>query len=52
MSSLPQKMIVISGSGAYPRLIVEGAHAAGVRQVDVLAVRGSTARATESSQDR
>ena len=42
MSALPQKMVVISGWGAYPRLIVEGAHAAGVRQVDVLAVRGST----------
>ncbi|MBR0066301.1 MAG: UDP-2,3-diacylglucosamine diphosphatase LpxI [Kiritimatiellae bacterium] len=44
-------MIVISGSGAYPRLIVEGAHAAGVRQVDVLAVRGSTARATVKVAD-
>ena len=44
-------MIVISGSGAYPRLIVEGAHAAGVRQVDVLAVRGSTARATVKAAD-
>ena len=51
MSTLPQKMIVISGSGAYPRLIVEGAHAAGVRQVDVLAVRGSTARATVKAAD-
>ena len=51
MSTLPQKMIVISGSGAYPRLIVEGAHAAGVRQVDVLAVRGSTARATVKVAD-
>ena len=51
MSTLPQKMIVISGSGAYPRLIIEGAHAAGVRQVDVLAVRGSTARATVKAAD-
>ena len=51
MSTLPRKMIVISGSGAYPRLIVEGAHAAGVRQVDVLAVRGSTARATVKAAD-
>ena len=48
---LPDKMIVISGSGAYPRLIVEGAHAAGVRQVDVLSVRGSTARATVRAAD-
>ncbi len=51
MSALPQKMIVISGWGAYPRLIVEGAHAAGVRQVDVLAVRGSTDRATVKAAD-
>ena len=49
--TLPQKMIVISGWGAYPRLIVEGAHAAGVRQVDVLAVRGSTDRATVKAAD-
>ena len=51
MSTLPQKMVVISGWGAYPRLIVEGAHAAGVRQVDVLAVRGSTDRATVKAAD-
>ena len=51
MSTLPDKMIVISGSGAYPRLIVEGAHAAGVRQVDVVAVRGSTDRATVKAAD-
>ena len=51
MSTLPEKMIVISGWGAYPRLIVEGAHAAGVRQVDVLAVRGSTDRATVKAAD-
>ena len=51
MSTLPQKMIVISGWGAYPRLIVEGAHAAGVRRVDVLAVRGSTDRATVKAAD-
>ena len=49
--TLPQKMIVISGWGAYPRLIVEGAHAAGVRQVDVVAVRGSTDRATVKAAD-
>ncbi len=46
MNKLPSKIIVISGSGDYPRLIIEGAHAAGVKTVDVLAVRGSTKRAT------
>jgi DUF1009 family protein len=44
-------MIVISGSGAYPRLVVEGARAAGVAQVDVVAVRGSTERATIRAAD-
>jgi len=33
-------MIVITGAGAYPRLVVEGAHAAGVARVDVLAMPG------------
>lgn len=39
-------LIVISGSGSYPRLVVEGARKAGVKRVDVLAVKGSTDRAT------
>ena len=51
MEWLPGKMIVITGAGAYPRLVVEGAHAAGVRQCDVLAVRGSTERATMKAAD-
>ena len=51
MSFWPSKMIVISGSGAYPRLVVEGARAAGVAQVDVVAVRGSTERATIRAAD-
>ena len=51
MSAWPSNMIVITGGGAYPRLVVEGAHAAGVPQVDVLAVRGSTERATIKAAD-
>lgn len=39
-------LIVIAGSGSYPRLVVEGAIKAGVERVDVLAVKGSTERAT------
>ncbi len=46
-----KKMIVITGAGAYPRLVVEGAHAAGVPVCDVLAVRGSTERATLKAAD-
>ncbi len=52
MNKLPHKIIVISGSGDYPRLMVEGAHAAGVKTVDVLAVRGSTSRATCRAADK
>ncbi len=45
------KLIVIAGSGTYPRMLVEGAKKAGVRQVDVLAVKGSTLRATCQAAD-
>ncbi len=41
-----QNLVVIAGSGAYPRFVVEGAKRAGVKRVDVLAVKGSTERAT------
>ena len=46
------KIIVISGGGDYPRYIVEGAREAGVGKIDVLAVRGSTKRATCAAADR
>ena len=46
------RLIVIAGAGSYPRLLVEGAKRAGVAQVDVLAVRGSTERATCRAADR
>ena len=45
------KLIVIAGSGAYPRLIVEGARKAGVGQVDVVAIKSSTNRATWKAAD-
>ncbi len=45
------KVIVIAGSGTYPQLLIEGAHKAGVRQVDVLGVKGSTLRATWKAAD-
>ena len=46
-----KKMIVITGAGDYPRFVVEGAHAAGVPVCDVLAVKGSTERATIKAAD-
>ena len=45
------KLIVIAGSGSYPRLVVEGAKKAGVERVDVLAVKGSTERTTCKAAD-
>ena len=45
------KLLVVAGGGSYPRLAVEGARRAGVRQVDVLSVRGSCVRATRAVAD-
>ena len=46
-----KKLIVVAGGGIYPRMVVEGAKRAGVEKVDVLAVRGSTGRATRKAAD-
>lgn len=46
-----KRIIVIAGAGLYPELSVRGAKAAGVERVDVLAVRGSTSRATRRAAD-
>lgn len=45
------KLVIIAGSGDYPRLLVEGAKKAGVAQVDVVAIAGSTSRATRNAAD-
>lgn len=45
------KLLVVAGAGTYPELIVKGAKAAGVARVDVLAIRGSTSRATCRAAD-
>ena len=46
MNYTPGKLLVVAGGGTYPAEIVKGAIAAGVPRVEVLAVRGSTERAT------
>ena len=46
-----KKLIVIAAGGDYPRQIVEGAKRAGVETVDVMAVKGSCARATMRAAD-
>lgn len=45
------KLLVISGAGEYPRLVVEGARRAGVSRIDVMAVKGSCARSTARMGD-
>jgi len=50
MSGL-HKIGIIAGAGCYPRLLVEGAKAHGVERVDVIAIRGSTERATKRAAD-
>ena len=45
------RLLVIAGAGTYPELIVRGAKRAGVGRVDVVAVRGSTARSTARAAD-
>ena len=46
-----RKLVIIAGSGSYPRLVAEGAKKAGVPQVDVVAIKGSTSRATCKAAD-
>ncbi len=45
------KFIVVAGAGTYPEVMVRAAKATGVGRVDVLAVRGSTSRATVRAAD-
>ncbi len=46
-----KKLLVISGSGSYPRLIVEGAKKAGVETVDIISIKGSTWKETRKAAD-
>ena len=45
------KLLVAAGAGTYPELIVKGAKKAGVPRVDLLALKGSTSRATCRAAD-
>lgn len=45
------KLIIIAGAGTYPELIVRGAKKAGVTQVDIVAIKGSTSRSTVQAAD-
>ena len=46
-----ERLLVVAGAGNYPELIVQGAKKAGVGKVEVLAVKGSTAKATAKAAD-
>jgi len=45
------RIVVLAGSGSYPRLVIEGARKAGVKTVDVVGIKGSTDRATAKMAD-
>ena len=46
-----RKLLVVSGAGNYPRLVIAGARKAGVSQIDVLSIKGSCERATRKLAD-
>lgn len=41
-----KKLLIVAGGGDYPRLLIEGAKRAGVAQVEVAAIKGSTLHKT------
>ena len=46
-----EKLVIVAGSGNYPKLLVEGAKRAGVPRVDVVAIKSSTSKATCRAAD-
>ncbi len=47
----PESLLIIAGWGDFPRLVAEGAHAAGVKRVSILGFKGSTLRSTCRAAD-
>ena len=45
------RLLVVAGAGTYPELIVRGARSAGVESIDIVAIKGSTSRATVKAAD-
>jgi len=43
-TAIPEKLVIIAGRGAYPRLLAESARAQGVRHVAAIAFKGETDR--------
>ncbi|MBU4212494.1 MAG: UDP-2,3-diacylglucosamine diphosphatase LpxI [Kiritimatiellae bacterium] len=50
--AIPEKLGIIAGRGAYPRLLAEGARKQGVRQVVAVAFRGETDPGIEKAADQ
>ncbi len=48
---IPEKLVIIAGRGAYPRLLAESARAQGVRHIAAVAFKGETDRAINSFAD-
>lgn len=46
-----EKLLVVSGAGSYPELVIKGARKVGVRRVDVLAIKGSASFAVRRLAD-
>ncbi len=44
-------LLIVAGSGQYPALVIEGARAAGVEHIAVLAIRGQTRRSVVAAAD-
>ena len=49
--TVPEDLLVLAGAGALPRLVLEGARAAGVPRIGVLGVRGTTPGRTLKGAD-
>jgi len=49
--AIPEKLGIIAGRGAYPRLLAEGARKQGVRQIVAVAFRGETDPVIEKAAD-
>lgn len=50
--AIPEKLGIIAGRGAYPRLLAEGARKQGVRQIVAVAFRGETDPGIEKAADQ
>jgi len=48
---MPENILILAGWGDFPRLVADGAHAAGVQRVSVLGFKGSTQQSTCRAAD-